>query len=56
MPNLISEDQIENAAIDILKKDKMTKAEEIKVKNAARHLLKRLNEEQPKVLVQDWFK
>lgn len=34
----------------------MTKAEEIKVKNAAQHLLKRLLEEQPKVLVQDWFK
>jgi len=41
---------------DILKKEKMTRAEEIKVKNAARHLLKRLIEEQPKVLVQDWFK
>ncbi|MDA8404090.1 MAG: DUF3387 domain-containing protein [Desulfobacteraceae bacterium] len=41
---------------DILKKDRMTRAEEIKVKNAARHLLKRLIEEQPKVLVQDWFK
>jgi type I restriction enzyme R subunit len=41
---------------DILKKENLTKAEEIKVKNAARHLLKRLVEEQPKVLVQDWFK
>lgn len=41
---------------DVLKKEKMTKAEEIKVKNAAKHLLHRLIEEQPKVLVQDWFK
>lgn len=50
----LTEDELE--LFDILKKDKMTKAEEIKVKNAARHLLKRLSEEQPKVLVQDWFK
>jgi type I restriction enzyme, R subunit len=41
---------------DILKKENLTKAEEIKVKNAAKHLLKRLIEEQPKVLIQDWFK
>jgi len=41
---------------DILKKEKMTKAEEIKVRNAAKHLLHRLIEENPKVLVQDWFK
>jgi len=41
---------------DILKKENLTKSEEIKVKNAAKHLLKRLIEEQPKVLVQDWFK
>jgi type I restriction enzyme, R subunit len=41
---------------DVLKKENLTKAEEVKVKNAARHLLKRLVEEQPKVLVQDWFK
>lgn len=34
----------------------MTKAEEIKVKNAARHLLRRLIKEKPKVLVQDWYK
>lgn len=50
----LTEDELE--LFDILKKDKMTKAEEIKVKNATRHLLKRLSEEQPKVLVQDWFK
>lgn len=41
---------------DILKKDKMTKAEEIKVKNAARHLLQRLIKGRPKVLIQDWYK
>jgi len=50
----LSKDELE--LFDILKKDKMTKAEEIEVKNAAKHLLKRLIEEQPKVLVQDWFK
>lgn len=41
---------------DLLKKEKMTKDEEIKVKNAAKHLLHRLIEEQPKVLIQDWYK
>lgn len=41
---------------DLLKKDKLTKAEEQAVKNAARHLLKRLKEEQPRVLVQDWHR
>ncbi|MBN1308895.1 MAG: type I restriction endonuclease subunit R [Chitinispirillaceae bacterium] len=41
---------------DILKKTRMTKAEEIKVKNAAKELLHRLREEQPPVLIQDWFK
>jgi type I restriction enzyme R subunit len=50
----LSKDELE--LFDILKKEKMTKDEEIKVKNAAKHLLKRLIEEQPKVLVQDWFK
>ena len=41
---------------DVLKKEKMTKVEEIKVKNAAKHLLHRLVEENPRVLIQDWFK
>ncbi len=41
---------------DLLKKEKMTGAEEQKVKLAAKTLLHRLREEQPKVLVQDWFK
>ena len=50
----LTKDELE--LFDVLKKEKMTKAEKIKVKNAAKHLLKRLVEEQPKVLVQDWFK
>jgi type I restriction enzyme, R subunit len=50
----LSKDELE--LFDILKKEKMTKSETEKVKNAARDLLKRLIEEQPKVLVQDWFK
>ena len=50
----LTRDELE--LFDILKKEKMTRDEEIRVKNAARHLLKRLIEEQPKVLVQDWFK
>jgi len=50
----LSKDELE--LFDILKKEKMTKDEEVKVKNAAKHLLKRLVEEQPKVLIQDWYK
>jgi type I restriction enzyme R subunit len=50
----LTKDELE--LFDILKKEKMTKEEEVKVKNAAKHLLKRLLEEQPKVLIQDWFK
>jgi type I restriction enzyme R subunit len=50
----LTKDELE--LFDILKKDKLTKDEEIRVKNAAKHLLKRLIDEQPKVLVQDWFK
>ena len=41
---------------DLLLKEIMTKAEEKKVRLAAKALLKRLTEETPKVLVQDWFK
>ncbi len=41
---------------DLLKKEKMTATEEQKVKLAAKALLKRLLEEQPKVLVQDWHR
>jgi type I restriction enzyme R subunit len=50
----LTRDELE--IFDILKKEKMTRDEEVRVKNAARHLLKRLIEEQPKVLIQDWFK
>lgn len=50
----LTKDELE--LFDILKKEKMTKAEEVKVKNAAKHLLKLLTKKRPKVLVQDWFK
>jgi type I restriction enzyme R subunit len=50
----LTKDELE--IFDILKRDKMTKAEEIKVKNAAKHLLHRLTKERPKVIVQDWYK
>ncbi len=50
----LSEDELE--LYDLLRKDKMTKAEEKKVRLAAKALLKRLTEESPKVLVQDWFR
>jgi len=41
---------------DSLKKDQMTEAESVKVKNAAKHLVHRLRVERPRVLVQDWWK
>lgn len=41
---------------DLLKKEKLTKKEKQQVKLAAQNLLKRLNEEKPYVLVQDWYK
>jgi type I restriction enzyme R subunit len=50
----LTEDELE--IYDLLRKDKMSKAEEKKVRMAARALLKRLTEEQPKVLVMDWYK
>ena len=50
----LTEDELE--LFDLLKKDGLTKAEEQKVKLAAKALLHRLLEEQPKVLVQDWFR
>jgi len=50
----LSEDELE--LFDTLKKDKLTKAEERKVKLAAKHLITRLLDEHPKVLVQDWWK
>lgn len=50
----LTEDELE--LYDSLKKEKLTKAEEIEVKNAAKHLITRLLEGHPKVLVQDWWK
>jgi type I restriction enzyme, R subunit len=50
----LTEDELE--LYDTLKKDKLTQAEEQKVKLAAKHLINRLLEEHPKVLVQDWWK
>lgn len=41
---------------DLMKKDKISKAEEVALKNAAQMLLKRLREEKPVVLVQNWEK
>ena len=50
----LTEDELE--LFDLIKRQKMTKAEEQKVKLAARKLLHRLLEESPPVLVQDWYK
>lgn len=50
----LSEDELE--LFDLLKKEKMTKAEEQAVKLAARSLLTRLKQATPRILVQDWFK
>ncbi|NLG19310.1 MAG: type I restriction endonuclease subunit R [Fibrobacter sp.] len=50
----LSKDELE--LFDILKKDKLTKEEEKKVKLAAKDLLKRLIQEHPRILVQDWYK
>lgn len=48
--------QDEQELYDTLKKDKLTKAEKQSVKLAAKHLITRLLDEHPKVLVQDWWK
>ncbi len=50
----LTEDELE--LYDLLKQDKMTQAEEKRVKLAAKSLLERLTIVQPKVLVQEWFK
>ncbi len=50
----LTEDELE--LYDTLRKDKLTKDEEQKVKLAAKHLMTRLLDEHPKVLVQDWWK
>lgn len=46
----------EKEVFDLLKKDKLTKAEEVKVKNAAKGLLEHLYNAQNKILVLDWHK
>ncbi|SFK53824.1 type I restriction endonuclease subunit R [Lysobacter sp. cf310] len=48
----LTEDELE--LFDLLKKDALTQDETQRVKLAAKHLLRRLMEEQPKVLVQNW--
>jgi type I restriction enzyme, R subunit len=50
----LSPDELE--LFDLIKKDKLTQAETQKVKLAAKQLLKRLVEESPKVLIQDWYR
>lgn len=50
----LTEDELE--LFDLLKKERMSQEETKKVKLAAKSLLHRLLEEQPKVLVQDWYK
>lgn len=50
----LTEDELE--IYDLLLKDNLNQAEQQKVKLAAKHLLVRLLEEHPKVLVQDWWK
>lgn len=50
----LTEEELE--LFDLLKKEKLTKDEEQKVKLAAKNLLKRLKEERPKVLINDWHK
>jgi type I restriction enzyme R subunit len=50
----LSEDELE--LYDLIRKDGLTHEEEKRVKLAARHLLTRLLESDPRVLVQDWFK
>ncbi|MDP3229519.1 MAG: type I restriction endonuclease subunit R [Acidovorax sp.] len=50
----LTEDELE--IYDLLKKEVMTKAETQKVKLAAKALLHRLQDESPRVLVQDWYK
>ncbi|GAQ00110.1 type I restriction endonuclease subunit R [Leptolyngbya sp. NIES-2104] len=50
----LTEDELE--LFDLLKKDKMTADETQKVRLAAKSLLSRLIANQPKVLVQDWYK
>ncbi|MNY30005.1 hypothetical protein D3C86_1640840 [compost metagenome] len=48
----LTEDELE--LFDLLKKDTLTQEETQRVKLAAKHLLRRLVQELPKVLVQNW--
>jgi type I restriction enzyme R subunit len=50
----LSESELE--IFDLIKKENLTKKEEQKVKNAAKSLLKRLREDKPTVLINDWYK
>lgn len=50
----LTEEELE--LYDLLHKDSLTKDEEQKVKLAAKSLLKRLKEERPTVLINDWHK
>jgi type I restriction enzyme, R subunit len=50
----LTEDELE--LFDLIKKDQMTNEETKRVRLAAKSLLRRLREESPKVLIQDWFK
>ena len=50
----LTEDELE--LFDLLKKENLTADETQRVKLAARQLLHRLQQEQPRVLIQDWFR
>jgi type I restriction enzyme R subunit len=50
----MSEEELE--IFDLLKREKLTKAEEAKVKSAAQTLLKRLRDARDTVLIREWYK
>lgn len=50
----LSEEELE--LFDLLKKDRLTKEEEQKVKLAAKSLLRRLRQERPTILINDWHR
>ena len=50
----LSEEELE--LFDLLKKDHLTKEEEQKVKLAAKNLLRRLRQERPTILINDWHR
>lgn len=50
----LTEEELE--LFDLLRRDKLTQQQEQDVKNAAKDLLRRLKEEKPRVLIQDWHK